>query len=878
MSENWVRRLKDVEERVSSLERDLSGLTFALGPEDLIDGYVVAWSDAYRTFVPRPVSGDGGVINPYLQEGDGIEITWGAWTSFIAVKLGSPSGLAFESSGLVLDDTVAGLGLEIANKVISIDLATNCGLVITSDELLMGTPGAVSVTSVSGVLLTTHTHAVTCSESPGAASSLLKTDDTGKLQVALLGVGVEPTQFHDDVDDFAIGAASGNHGMTIYGSGTCGIAFADGLSGTARYMGLVSYSHSTNKLHLSAGGGSFSHGWAVTSSYDFVPVVHRESDLGSSTLWVGEAWFDAIHAMTFKTVVFEADQVNVFNGSFMVAKSSASLAVAVTFEASGSDTFTANEEGRYAVGDFVMLKDSDSTTWLEVTGIGSDPEIEVTIKSGGGESYAAGTPIVNYGASGQGLILHTARDLTLGGVDWQAPCISVIDHAGEPWTALTEYVRLGNLNAWGGFEADKWGLGLGKYAANYPNFYVNASDGVLCLRIYTTEYIKFDYNAGSPTAQIVGDLVIDGGSVSVGTDVVLDGDGLTLAAGTGGVNQVKWDASGTTIAKIHAYTSGSDRWLYISAEDAASAEDFTQIVLAAAQHEGYESQVFIKAEDSEFWFTIANLVGTQLFEVYYNHGTGGWTEVNSSLRVEGGLYVGSVGTAPSDNDALIDGGLALVPGSTTTNPSAGSLYLTETINANYSAQDGANYTVLMMGRVGALSANNVRYYLIHASNYQDFRIVGYDGGSWFEPYSFDYSTGYTGIKDTTPADDLDVNGGVRADSYTEYSPMFTGDALAALRRIRCEGHPGADGWANVDHSTLPHRVSRRAVKRRWRDIVTGEIMPRSFAPYVGEDGQGVDPRYDQVETVLELRDLGAMVQMHQRAIIQLLEMIEEGGR
>jgi len=73
-------------------------------------------------------------------------------------------------------------------------------------------------------------------------------------------------------------------------------------------------------------------------------------------------------------------------------------------------------------------------------------------------------------------------------------------------------------------------------------------------------------------------------------------------------------------------------------------------------------------------------------------------------------------------------------------------------------------------------------------------------------------------------------------------------------------------------------VSRRAVKRRWRDIVTGEIMPRSFAPYVGEDGQGVDPRYDQVETVLELRDLGAMVQMHQRAIIQLLEMIEEGGR
>ena len=79
------------------------------------------------------------------------------------VRLASTSGLQI-SSGLMLADTVAGVGLTITSKVIAI-----------------GTPTTLTVATTNSVSGTTHSHAITSSSAPGAAASLLASDSSGDL-------------------------------------------------------------------------------------------------------------------------------------------------------------------------------------------------------------------------------------------------------------------------------------------------------------------------------------------------------------------------------------------------------------------------------------------------------------------------------------------------------------------------------------------------------------------------------------------------------------------------------------------------------------------------------------------------------------------------
>lgn len=74
-------------------------------------------------------------------------------TQQVSLNLAAVSGLQI-SSGLMLDDTIAGDGLSIANKVLGVDLATNSGL------LLSGTPAKLAVRTPSGSLGGTSTNAV----------------------------------------------------------------------------------------------------------------------------------------------------------------------------------------------------------------------------------------------------------------------------------------------------------------------------------------------------------------------------------------------------------------------------------------------------------------------------------------------------------------------------------------------------------------------------------------------------------------------------------------------------------------------------------------------------------------------------------------------
>lgn len=78
------------------------------------------------------------------------------------------------------DAATAGDGISLSGQQISVK--DGDGLTIDgSGNLVLGTPGALSVSSTNSVTGTSHTHSITASHNPGAAERLLKTDTSGIL-------------------------------------------------------------------------------------------------------------------------------------------------------------------------------------------------------------------------------------------------------------------------------------------------------------------------------------------------------------------------------------------------------------------------------------------------------------------------------------------------------------------------------------------------------------------------------------------------------------------------------------------------------------------------------------------------------------------------
>jgi len=99
-----------------------------------------------------------------LTAGNGLSLTDGGSGGAVtlAIKRPTPSGLALDAAGLALADEVAGAGLAISGKVLSIDLLADSGLVLT-DKLALRTPVApLSSTSTDAVSdAAGHSHSIT---------------------------------------------------------------------------------------------------------------------------------------------------------------------------------------------------------------------------------------------------------------------------------------------------------------------------------------------------------------------------------------------------------------------------------------------------------------------------------------------------------------------------------------------------------------------------------------------------------------------------------------------------------------------------------------------------------------------------------------------
>lgn len=197
-----------------------------------------------------PVTGESPYTPSYtlLSSFAGDGITWS--TNVYSIELSATSGLSLTGTTpaktLEIADTIAGSGLTIASKVLSVGAGTlitvgadtvgvsngtaqyqipvtganpytpvwtllstyagagltftggvfavgaGNGITVNADDVALTTPGTLTVSttnSASG----SHTHAITSSSNPGATASILASTAAGYLQLVRLGVGVSPS-------------------------------------------------------------------------------------------------------------------------------------------------------------------------------------------------------------------------------------------------------------------------------------------------------------------------------------------------------------------------------------------------------------------------------------------------------------------------------------------------------------------------------------------------------------------------------------------------------------------------------------------------------------------------------------------------------------
>lgn len=133
-------------------------------------------------------------------------------------------------------------------------------------------------------------------------------------------------------------------------------------------------------------------------------------------------------------------------------------------------------------------------------------------------------------------------------------------------------------------------------------------------------------------------------------------------------------------------------------------------------------------------------------------------------------------------------------------------------------------------------------------------------------------------------------------TFTDRSPLFEGDALTALKAIKPEAGSKEGDWSHVDHATLPEGVARMTRTAVYKDKATQETLPlaefdvkraeieaalesKGELPIDQKEREevvtlAVADKYEQVEIDVPGRDIGAMLQVNTKAILQLLERIE----
>lgn len=384
--------------------------------------------------------------------GLGITPTSGTLTLAAGKTLTVGSSLTLAGTGDGFTLTVPGTGTAVlTTRTITegAGLAGNTYDLSGNRTLALGTPSSLSVSSLSSVGGTTHSHAIASSSNPGAAASILATDPSGHLQVLRLGIATAPTQPLEVGGNAFINAATANLFMK-----------------------------------------DISTGWRSSSTQVLTPQPNnciRSTDFTSGTVgWnicgPGSAEFaDVTVRGAIRSSVITFNSLQATAGTFGVFKSAAKLRSDVTIPVSptygtstvaidvvDADGLAHNASQLFVVNDILRLKDGlAGDTWLRIASVSDQTTFwryTATIMAGSGEVvYRTGLAVADYGQDGDGFIIQTADQAN-------APYLQMTTHTGtfsalnsNGSLLLTPRLRTGNLNGSYGYSTNTFGFATGLF-------------------------------------------------------------------------------------------------------------------------------------------------------------------------------------------------------------------------------------------------------------------------------------------------------------------------------------------------------------------------------------------------------------------------------
>lgn len=296
----------------------------------------------------------------------------------------------------------------------------------------------------------------------------------------------------------------------------------------------------------------------------------------------GDAEFNNIVArgnIATQSLIFQ--EAAATRGTILITYSAGELfasttATGTTFTVQVTKTPSTNAVAPFASGDACKIDTGLSQTWFTV-GAGSDNggawdywEYTATYQSGSSTAtYLDGSAVADYGLSGQGGITLTA-DQT------DAPYMDVFTHSGSPWSGVTTYVRVGNLNGFLGESSDKYGFAAGE-TDKFLKY--NPTDGLIVRGDITadTGFI------GGPTGWVIStDTIVGGGTADEWT-------GIQSGAGTTKVFFAGAPLSDGVDALAYIQADGFAAFLNLEISNFAKADAFIWRNITILSTNDYES-------------------------------------------------------------------------------------------------------------------------------------------------------------------------------------------------------------------------------------------------------------------------------------------------
>jgi hypothetical protein len=226
----------------------------------------------------------------------------------------------------------------------------------------------------------------------------------------------------------------------------------------------------------------------MVSGGHLLPAASEAYDLGSpSRLWRSG------YLSELRALLFAEETIQLVGGWLIVPKD------AGTFEADVADTDLTIDFGKAMTpGHWVLVRSYDASTgmpaaeYLTVGSLVSGTTYNVTrnVDGSGANDWAAGTPFLVLGEEGDGRIELNAYD---------TPRIQILQQ-GAAYNLADEVVRIGDLDGAFGITEERYGFGVGDYAA--------------------ANYLRYDPVAGFLLSAGGGEIAVDENGITVGYDAV----------------------------------------------------------------------------------------------------------------------------------------------------------------------------------------------------------------------------------------------------------------------------------------------------------------------------------------------------------------------